>query len=57
MYIGFTSFIIPLERSLVASFKLYIEIDQADFTDWMNLLPSNLMEEINHNPEALSAKT
>ena len=55
--IGSTSFIIPLERSLDEGFKLYIEIDQADFMDWINLLPSNLMEEINPNPEALSAKT
>ena len=52
-----SSFIIPLERSFDAGFKLYIEIDQVDFTDWINLLPSNFMEEINPNPEALSSKT
>ena len=52
-----SSFIIPLERSLDAGFKLYIEIDQVDFTDWINLLPSNFMEEISPNPEALSSKT
>ena len=55
--IGSTSFIIPIERSLDAGFKLYIEIEQADFTDWVDLLTSNLMEKINTNPEALTAKT
>ena len=57
VHIVSSSFIIPLERSLDAGFKLYIEIDQVDFTDWINLLPSNFMEEINPNPEALSSKT
>ena len=32
------------------------QTDQADFTDWMSFILSNLMEEINPNPEALSAK-
>ena len=31
--------------------------DQADFTDWMSFLPSNLMEEINSNTKALNANT
>ena len=31
--------------------------DQADFTDWMALLPSNIMEEIGTSPETLSANT
>ena len=57
VHIVSSSFIIPLERSLDAGFKLYIEIDQVDFPDWINLLPSNFMEEINPNPEALSSKT
>ena len=35
-------------------FKLWMEIDRADSTDWIFLLPSNLLVEINHNPEALS---
>ena len=29
--------------------------DEADFIDWMSFLPTNLMEEISPNPEALSA--
>ena len=31
--------------------------DRADFSDWMTFLPSNLMEEISPNTEALSANT
>ena len=31
--------------------------DRADFTDWMYVLPHKLMEEINHNTEALSTNT
>ena len=30
------------------------EIDQADFTDWISFLPSNLMEETGRNQGALS---
>lgn len=33
------------------------ETEQADFTDWMCFLSSNLVEEIISNPEALSANT
>ena len=33
------------------------EIDKDDFRDWMPFLPSNAMEEINPNPEALSTNT
>ena len=29
--------------------------DKADFTDWVSSLPSNFMEEISPNPEALNA--
>ena len=32
-------------------------IGQADFTDWMSFPYSNLIGEINPNPEALSANT
>ena len=32
-----------------------MNIEQADFTDWMSFLSSNLIEEISPNPEALSA--
>ena len=31
--------------------------DQANFTDWMSILPSNLMEEISPNTAALRANT
>ena len=31
------------------------KVDQGDFRDWMAFLPSNLMEEISLNLEALSA--
>ena len=31
--------------------------DCADFTDWMSLLPSNIMEEISPNKEVLNANT
>ena len=31
-----------------------MKIDQPDFTDWMSLLPSNLVDENNPNPEAFS---
>ena len=36
-------------------FKFWMDIEQADFTDWMSFLSSNLIEEISPNPEALSA--
>ena len=32
-----------------------IHVGQVDFIDWMSLPPSNLIEEISPNPEALSA--
>ena len=41
---------IPLERVYYADFKLWMQIDQVDCTDWMSFLPSNLMEEISPNP-------
>ena len=33
-----------------------MHIDQADFTDWMSFLPSNLMDEIIPNPEKPSSQ-
>ena len=33
-----------------------MQIDQADSTDWISFLPSNQMEEISADPEALGAK-
>ena len=40
-------------RALSSTFKT----DQADFTDWMSFLPSNFIEEISSNTEALNANT
>ena len=37
-------------------FKLWIQIDEANFTDLMSFLPSNLVK-ISPNPEVLSSKT
>ena len=34
--VRFVSFIIPLERGKNADFKLWIQIHQADLTDWMS---------------------
>ena len=53
----FTSFIINLERDEHKGFKLWIQIDQADFADWISFPPSNRIEEISSNPEALSTNT
>ena len=39
------------------AFSSECKTDQSDFTDWMNFLLSNLMEEISPNPEALNANT
>ena len=33
------------------------KIDQANITYWMSFLSSNLVQEINRNPEILSANT
>ena len=52
----FTSFIIPLEKGLDASFKVWMKIDPADFTEWMSFLPSNPVKEINRNLECRIAK-
>ena len=42
--IRFTSLINPLERVYNVCFKLVIQIDQADFTSWMSVLPSALIQ-------------
>ena len=44
---------ISLERGFDASFNRLIPIDQA-VTDWISFLPSNLIQEISPDPEALS---
>ena len=41
----------------VCAFNFECRIDPADFTDRMSFLPSNFMEEISPNPEALNANT
>ena len=48
------SFIIPLKIGWDTGFKLCTQTEQADFTNWMTFLPSNLQEEISPNPEALN---
>ena len=55
--VRFISFIIPIKRGLDAGFKLCIQIDQADFTNWISFLPPNLMVDISCNPKALSTNT
>ena len=40
----------PQRKVGYAGFKLWIQIDQTDFTGWMSFLPSNIIEEINPNP-------
>ena len=35
-------------------FKLSIQINQADFINWMSFLPSNDMKEISLNPNRIS---
>ena len=37
--VRFTLFVILLERGLDAGFKLWIQIYQADFTEWMFHIP------------------
>ena len=32
-------------------------LSSGDFTDWMSFLPTNLIEEISRNPEALNENT
>lgn len=44
MCVRFASFIIPLKQD--TGFKLWIQIDRADFTGWMYFLSSNLTEEM-----------
>ena len=45
-----------LHPLLCPGFKLWIQIDQANFTNCISFLPSNLIE-ISPNPEAFSANT
>ena len=40
-------------KALISACK----IDQADFTDWVSILPSNLVEEISLNTEVLGTNT
>ena len=47
----------PSKQSGTCALSSECEIDKDDFRDWMPFLPSNAMEEINPNPEALSTNT
>ena len=52
--VGFRPFFIPLEMGRVwVGFKLWMQIDQADFADWKSFISSNLMEEISANSRSL----
>ena len=59
VYAYLTSFIFPYLRGKESDFTSFAcKINQANFTDWLAFhLPSNLMEEINPNPEALCENT
>ena len=48
-----TSFIVPYRRGRTQALTSACKTDQADFTYWMSFVPSNLMEEISSNTEAL----
>ena len=52
-----TSFIIPLGKEYDVGFKLWIQINYTDFTDWTSFLPYDFIQEIRTNPEAFSANT
>ena len=47
----------PSKRGRTRVLSSECKTDQADFPDWMSFLPSNLMEEINPIPEALTNKS
>ena len=47
----------PSRRDSMRTLASECKIDEADFTDWLFFLPSNLIEEIITHPEALSANT
>ena len=47
----------PYRGSKIWGLSCERKTDQADFTDWMSFLLSNLMEEISPNVEARSTKT
>ena len=55
--VHFTSFIIPCRGGWMRTLSSARKTDQANFTDWMSILPSNLTEEISPNTEALRANT
>ena len=56
-FVCFTSFIIPYRGGRKLALISVWKTDQADFTDWISFLPSNLMEEISSNTEALNVNT
>ena len=43
----------PTRRVKTRALKLWMQLGQADFTDWISFLPYNLAEEISPNPDAL----
>ena len=57
MCVRFTSFIIPYRGGRVRALSSVYKTDQVDFTSWISFLPSNHLEEISPNPEALNVNT
>ena len=51
------SLLFPYKGARASTLSSECKIDQADFTDWITFLLSNLLEEICPNPEALSINT
>lgn len=49
--------VFPSRGSRMQGLSYECKIDQANFTYWMSFLSSNLLQEINRNPEILSANT
>ena len=49
--------LLPLREGRARTLSSEIQAGQDYFTDWMSFLPSNLIEEIIPNPEAVSENT
>ena len=57
MCVHFTSYYSSLEGGIAQALSSERKINQADSTDWMSFLSSNLLEEISSNLEAFSTRT
>ena len=54
VYVRSTFLIISLYKGRMRALSSECRGEGADFTNWMTFLPSDLVEEISPNPEALS---